>query len=274
MNDKEIISNIKSLGIDMIKNASSGHPGIVLGAAPILYTLYAYHINVNPIDPKWFNRDRFVLSAGHGSALLYATLFMSGYPISIEDLKNFRRINSITPGHPELGVTPGVDCSTGVLGQGIATAVGMALGEKILKERYKINDKESLLDYNIYTLVGDGDLMEGISYEACSFAGTLNLDNLIVLYDSNDVSLDGNINMTFKENVRGRFESMGWSTILVKDGNSVSEISKAIDRAKHINKPVLIEVKTKIGNGSINEGTNLVHGSVLSDQDISQLKDN
>ncbi len=273
MNDKEIISNIKSLGIDMIKNASSGHPGIVLGAAPILYTLYAYHINVNPIDPKWFNRDRFVLSAGHGSALLYATLFMSGYPISIEDLKKFRRINSITPGHPELGVTPGVDCSTGVLGQGIATSVGMALGEKILKERYKINDKESLLDYNIYTLVGDGDLMEGISYEACSFAGTLNLDNLIVLYDSNDVSLDGSLNMTFKENVRSRFESMGWSTILVKDGNSVSEISKAIDRAKHINKPVLIEVKTKIGNGSINEGTNLVHGSVLSDQDILQLKD-
>ena len=273
MNDSEVISNIKNLGIDMIKNASSGHPGIVLGAAPILYTLYAYHLNVNPIDPKWFNRDRFVLSAGHGSALLYATLFMSGFPISIDELKKFRRINSMTPGHPELGITPGVDCSTGVLGQGIATAVGMALGEKILETRYKINDKENLLNYNVYNLVGDGDLMEGISYEACSLAGTLKLDNLIVLYDSNDVSLDGNINMTFNENVRGRFESMGWDTILVRDGNSVSEINKAIDKAKHINKPVLIQIKTKIGNGSINEGTNLVHGSVLSDSDMEQLKD-
>lgn len=272
MNDIEIISNIKGLGIDMINNAGSGHPGIVLGAAPILYTLYAYHINVNPIDAKWFNRDRFVLSAGHGSALLYATLFMSGFPITIDDLKQFRHINSKTPGHPEVGVTPGVDCSTGALGQGVATAVGMALGEKILKERYRVNNKESLLDYNVYTLVSDGDLMEGISYEACSLAGTLKLDNLIVLYDSNNTSLDGSIDKTFKENVRGRFESMGWSTMLVKDGNSVSEINRAITRAKTIKAPTLIEIKTKIGYGSMDEGTNTIHGGVLSESDVNQIK--
>jgi transketolase len=173
MTDLEIVSNIKSLGIDMINNAGSGHPGIVLSSAPILYSLYAYHLNINPIDPKWFNRDRFVLSAGHGSALLYATLFMSGYSLTIDDLKSFRKVNSKTPGHPEVGVTPGVDCSTGALGQGIGMAVGMALGEKILKERYRVASNESLIDYNVYCLVGDGDLMEGISYESASLAGNL-----------------------------------------------------------------------------------------------------
>ena len=269
MTDLEIVSNIKSLGIDMINNAGSGHPGIVLSSAPILYCLYAYHLNINPIDPTWFNRDRFVLSAGHGSALLYATLFMSGYSISIDDLKNFRKINSKTPGHPEIGVTPGIDCTTGALGQGFGMAVGMALGEKILKERYRVASNESLIDYNVYALVGDGDLMEGISYEAASLAGTLKLDNLIVLYDSNNVTLDGDISMSFTENVRDRFSAMGWDTFLVKDGNNISEISKTIGRAKNCSKPVLIEIKTKIGNGLLNEGTSKV---ALKEDDVEQLK--
>ena len=272
MNDSVIISNIKSLALDMINSAGSGHPGIVLSSAPILYTLYKNHINVNPIDPTWFNRDRFVLSAGHGSALLYSTLFMSGYSISIDDLKKFRHISSITPGHPEVNITPGVDCSTGPLGQGIATAVGMALGEKILKEKYRINNSESLYDYNVYALVGDGDLMEGISYEAASLAGTLNLDNIIVLYDSNNTSLDGDTTKSFTENVRLRFESLGWVTFLVKDGNNINDINKAITKAKESSHPVLIEIKTKIGDGSILEGTNKVHGGVLSKEDLEQLK--
>ena len=272
MNDSVIISNIKSLALDMINSAGSGHPGIVLSSAPILYTLYKNHINVNPIDPTWFNRDRFVLSAGHGSALLYSTLFMSGYSISIDDLKKFRHISSITPGHPEVNITPGVDCSTGPLGQGIATAVGMALGEKILKEKYRINNSESLYDYNVYVLVGDGDLMEGISYEAASLAGTLNLDNIIVLYDSNNTSLDGDTTKSFTENVRLRFEALGWVTFLVKDGNNINDINKAITKAKESSHPVLIEIKTKIGDGSILEGTNKVHGGVLSKEDLEQLK--
>ena len=272
MTELEIVSNIKSLGIDMINNAGSGHPGIVLSSAPILYSLYAHHLNINPIDPTWFNRDRFVLSAGHGSALLYSVLFMCGYTISIDDLRNFRKINSKTPGHPEVGVTPGVDCSTGALGQGLGMAVGMALGEKILEERYRVASNESLIDYNVYCLVGDGDLMEGISYESASLAGTLKLNNLIVLYDSNGVTLDGNLSMSFAENVRDRFSSMGWETFLVKDGNNISDISKTIGRAKNSDKPAFIEIKTKIGNGLINEGTSKVHGGVLTKEDVSQLK--
>ena len=272
MNDNMIIANIRGLGIDMINQASSGHPGIVLGAAPILYTLYKNHLNINTSDSNWINRDRFVMSAGHGSALLYSVLFVCGYALTIDDLKNFRRINSKTPGHPEVGMTPGVDCSTGPLGQGIANAVGMALGQRILKERYRINTSKSLVDYNIYALVGDGDLMEGISYEACSLAGTLKLNNLIVLYDSNDISLDGPINKTFTENVRARFEAMGWDTQLVKDGNKILDIDKAINKAKKSGKPSLIEVKTKIGYGSVLAGTNTVHGKPLDTEDIVQLK--
>ena len=194
--DNKIIANLKMLGIDMIDAAGSGHPGIVLGAAPIIYTLYANHMNINTNDDKWISRDRFIMSAGHGSALLYSTLFMAGYDISIDDLKNFRRSGYKTPGHPEFGVTPGVDMSTGPLGQGIASAVGMAIGEKILETKFVMPSESNvlankpLISYNVYALCGDGDLMEGISYEAASLAGTLNLDNLIVLYDSNNVSLD------------------------------------------------------------------------------------
>lgn len=272
MNDNMLVANIRGLGIDMINQAQSGHPGIVLGAAPILYTLYKNHLNINTSDSNWINRDRFVMSAGHGSALLYSVLFMCGYALTIDDLKNFRRLNSKTPGHPELGMTPGVDCSTGPLGQGIANAVGMALGQKILKERYRINNTRSLVDYNVYALVGDGDLMEGVAYESCSLAGTLKLNNLIVLYDSNDISLDGPTNKTFTENVRARFEAMGWETQLVKDGNKIADIDKAISKAKKATKPSLIEIKTKIGFGSLLEGTNAVHGKPLDAEDIAQLK--
>ena len=276
--DNKIINNIKTLGIDMITEAGSGHPGIVLGAAPIIYTLYAYHMNINVNDPKWINRDRFVMSAGHGSALLYSTLFMAGYNLSIDDLKKFRKIDSKTPGHPEYGITPGVDMSTGPLGQGFASAVGMALAGKILNNKYKFqnknafDDERSLIDYKVYVLCGDGDLMEGISYEAASLAGNLNLDNLIVLYDSNNVSLDGETSNTFTENILDRFAAMGWHTDCVKDGMDVKSIDKAIDRAKKSLKPSLIEVKTIIGKDSAWEGTNKVHGKVLEKDDIAKLK--
>lgn len=276
--ERETINNIKSLGIDMIANANSGHPGIVLGAAPIIYTLYANHLHISTSDPLWVNRDRFVMSAGHGSALLYATLYMAGFDLTIDDLKNFRRIGSKTPGHPEYGITPGVDMSTGPLGQGFASAVGMAIAEKMLEAKYKLpkqnrfGKERSLVDYHIYVLCGDGDLMEGVSYEAASLAGTLGLDNLIVLYDSNGISLDGKTDATFRENVTERFAAMGWHTEIVKNGLVISDINRAIIRAKESGKPSLIEVKTIIGVGSSLAGTNEVHGNPLGKEDIVQLK--
>lgn len=270
--DNKTISNIKSLGIDMIDQAGSGHPGIVLGAAPLIYTVYARHMNINTVDPTWICRDRFVLSAGHGSAMLYATLYLAGFNISLDDLKNFRRVGYKTPGHPEFGHTPGVDMTTGPLGQGIASAVGMAIGEKILENKFKLSDGKPLINYNVYALVGDGDLMEGVSYEACSLAGTLNLDNLIVLYDSNNISLDGDTSNTFTENVIERFNAMGWHTEKVLNGTNVEDIDKAINRSKKFGKPSLIEVKTIIGNGSVNAGKNIVHGKCLSKEDIRSVK--
>ena len=276
--DREIVNNIKSLGIDMIDKAGSGHPGIVLGAASIIYTLYAKHMNVNPNDPLWENRDRFVLSAGHGSALLYATLYMAGFNLTIDDLKQFRHIHSKTPGHPEYGITDGVDMSTGPLGQGIASAVGMALAGKILNKKYEIPKKsklgkeQSLFDYNVYVLCGDGDLMEGISYEATSLAGSLKLNNLIVLYDSNNVSLDGKTDNVFEDNIIERFKALNWNTIQVKDGTIISSIDKAIEEAKKSDKPTLIEIKTIIGEGSIYENTNKVHGTPLDKDDITKIK--
>ncbi len=275
--DREIVNNIKTLGIDMINKAGSGHPGIVLSAAPIIYTLYAKHMHVNVNDPLWENRDRFVLSAGHGSALLYATLYMAGF-LSLDDLKRFRRINSKTPGHPEYGVTNGVDMSTGPLGQGIASAVGMAIAGKKLNKKYeipkrsKLGKQQSLFDYYVYVLCGDGDLMEGISYEATSLAGSLKLNNLIVLYDSNDISLDGKIKGVFDDNIIDRFKALNWNTILVKDGTLISNIDKAIEEAKKSDKPTLIQIKTILGDGSINENTNKVHGSPLDEDDVTKLK--
>lgn len=269
--DKKIISYIKVLGLDMISKAGSGHPGIVLGAAPIIYTLYSKHLNVSVADSNWINRDRFVLSAGHGSALLYATLHLAGFDISTDDLKNFRRVGYKTPGHPENFITPGVDMTTGPLGQGIASAVGMALASKINKSKYKTKNG-ALIDYNVYVLCGDGDLMEGVSYEALSLAGSLGLDNLIVLYDSNQVSLDGKIDKTFNEDIKKRFEAMNFDTYCVNKGNDLRELNHAIISAKKSSKPSIIEVKTIIGEGSLLEGTHEVHGKVLSSDDLKQLK--
>lgn len=273
INQGKIIDQLRCLGIDMISEANSGHPGIVLGAAPILYTLYAHHLRFDPTDPNYFNRDRFVMSAGHGSALLYATLYLAGFPITLDDLKNFRQIDSITPGHPEYGVTPGVDASTGPLGQGIAMAVGMAMAEANLRARYN-NGKKEVIDHYTYVLAGDGDLMEGVSYEACSLAGTLKLNKLIVLYDSNAVCLDGKTSMTFNDNISMRFISLGWNVVTVSDGDSYEAISRAIDEAKNsTDKPTLIEIKTVIGKHSSLEGTNLVHGSPLSKEEITAIKE-
>ncbi len=270
--DRETLANIKTLALDMINEANSGHPGIVLSASPIIYTLYKYHLNINPINPNWYNRDRFIMSSGHGSALLYATLFMCGYDLTLDDLKKFRSINSKTPGHPEYNVTPGVECTTGPLGEGIATAVGIALGEKILKERAKLNNKKSIIDFNTYVLVSDGDLMEGISYEACSLAGTLKLNNLIILYDSNNMSLDGTTDNTFKEAVKDRFEALGFDTFKVSDGNSIKQLNLEITKAKRSKKPAFIEIKTHLGYGSKLQDTKEVHGTPLTKEDLFQLK--
>lgn len=276
--DRQVVNNIKSLSLDMIEASGSGHAGIALGAAPIIYTIFAKHMNINVMDPNWLNRDRFILSAGHGSALLYSTLFMAGYNLSLDDLQAFRKIDSKTKGHPEYDLSIGVEMTTGLLGQGFASSVGMALASKLLNKKYempkksKLGKEQSLFDYNIYTLCSDGDLMEGISYEAASLAGTLGLNNLIVLYDSNDVSLDGSTNLTFNENVLDRFKAMNWNTIIVKDGNSISSIDKAITEAKLSSKPTLIEVKTVIGADSPYENTNLAHSMKLNKEEISKIK--
>ena len=276
MNNKDQIhalNSLRILSIDMISYAKSGHPGICLGAAPILYALYANQLQINPADPNWPNRDRFVMSAGHGSALLYATLFMSGYDLSIDDLVEFRRINSKTPGHPEYGVTPGVEVSTGPLGQGLANAVGMAISGKYLGALIEEElPKQKLINYNVFCLVGDGDLMEGVAEEAASLAGNLALDNLIVLYDSNDITLDGPLNKISKDNIIQKYINMGWEVDFVAEGNEVREIEKAIERAKINKKPTLIEVKTVIGRGSVNEGKNLVHGKPLSPEDLANVR--
>ena len=273
INQNKIVDQIRCLGIDMIDIAQSGHPGIVLGAAPILYTLYAHHLRFDPQNPKYFNRDRFVMSAGHGSALLYATLYMAGFPIELDDLKKFRQLGSITPGHPEYGTTPGVDMSTGPLGQGVATAVGMAMAEANLRTRYNQGKKE-IIDFYTYVLCSDGDLMEGVSYEALSLAGTLKLNKLILLYDSNDVCLDGKTNLTFNENIAMRFVSMGWNVITVTEGNNIESISKAIVEAKaSADKPTLIEIKTVLGQYSSLQGTNKIHGGALSKEEITSIKE-
>lgn len=270
--DMKVINNIKALGIDMIESAKSGHPGIVLGAAPIIYRLYNKHLVFDYNNPYWINRDRFIMSCGHGSALLYATLFMSGFNISISDLKKFRKYGSITPGHPEAFLTPGVDCSTGPLGQGFLNGIGMAIGESYLNKKYK-NLRTSLIDHYTYVLVSDGDLMEGASYEGGAIAGNLGLGKLIVLYDSNNISLDGKVKNTLKENVLDRFKALGWDTHLVKDAYDFESFDNAIYKAKkEVNKPSIIEIKTIIGKDSSLQNTNLVHGKPLEEEDIKKLK--
>lgn len=267
--DKKIIDNLRGLAIDLIDNANSGHPGIALGACPIVYTLYANHLRVNPKDEKWINRDRFVLSAGHASALLYSVLYMAGFELSLDDLKSFRKIHSLTPGHPEYMQTPGVDVGTGPLGQGVSNAVGIAIGEKYLESYFGKN----IIDYYTYVLCGDGDLMEGISYEACCLAGKLKLNKLILLYDSNDVTLDGKKEASSLENTKLRFESINWNYILVEDGEDINQINDAINKAKNCDKPSIIEIKTIIGKYSKNQGTSKVHGGPLDKEDIISIKE-
>ncbi len=273
MNLSELsIATIRSLGIDMINKAKSGHPGMVLGSAPALYTLFTNELKVNPKDSSWFNRDRFVLASGHASALLYSLLHLSGYDLSMDDLKQFRQWNSRTPGHPEYRVTDGVDASSGPLGQGIPTAVGMALAERYLANRYN-KDKYKIIDHYTYVLCGDGDMEEGVTYEGASLAGHLSLGKLIVLYDSNKTTLDGPIDLAFSENVKKRFEAMSWQVICVNDGNDTNAISSAIKKAKKdIFKPTLIIIDTIIGYGSVNQGTNTVHGAPLGEIDGKNAK--
>lgn len=271
--DNDAINSIKVLALDMIDKAGSGHPGIVLGAAPILYALYKDHLNVVPSNSNWINRDRFVMSAGHGSALLYSTLYHMGYDIDIEEIKHFRDLNSITPGHPEYRVTPGVDASTGPLGQGIGMAVGMAMAERYINAIVKKEDKNSnLIDYYTYCFCGEGDLMEGVSYEALSFAATQKLNKLIILYDCNQVSLDSDTNLTFDEDIEIRFEALNFNIINVKNGNDYKEVSKAIKAAKKSDMPSIIICHTTIGKDSSLAGTNKVHGKPLTKEDLSAIK--
>lgn len=264
--DQLAVDSIRALSIDAIEAANSGHPGLPMGAAPMAYALWTKHLNFNPQSKNYFNRDRFVLSAGHGSALLYSLLHVSG-SLELEEVKNFRQWDSKTPGHPEFRHTDGVEVTTGPLGQGFAMSVGMAMAEKHLAGKFN-KDKYDVVDHYTYVLASDGDLMEGISHEAASLAGHLNLDKLITLYDSNDISLDGELNKAFSENVKERFSSYGWSYILVEDGNDLEAIDKAITEAKTLESPTLIEVKTVIGYGAPNKaGTNGVHGAPLGEEE-------
>ena len=267
------VNAIKVLGVDAINKAKSGHPGVVMGAAPMAYSLFTKHLRVNPKKTDWINRDRFVLSAGHGSMLLYSLLHLSGFEdVSLEEVKNFRQWGSKTPGHPEFGHTKGIDATTGPLGQGISTAVGMALAERYLAAKYN-KEGYDLFDHYTYAICGDGDIMEGVASEASSFAAVQKLNKLVVLYDSNDICLDGETKDAFSENVRARYEAYGWNTILVEDGANVDAVSAAIEQAKKSDKPTLIEVKTIIGAGSPNrQGTNGVHGAPLGDEETALFR--
>ncbi|MGM0173793.1 transketolase [Enterococcus sp. DIV0800] len=267
------VNTIRTLSIEAIQKANSGHPGLPMGAAPMAYALWTKHLNVNPATSlNWPNRDRFILSAGHGSAMLYSLLHLAGYQVTIEDLKNFRQWGSKTPGHPEYHHTDGVEATSGPLGQGISTSVGLAMAEAHLAATYN-RDSFDVMDHYTYALCGDGDLMEGVSGEASSMAGHMKLGKLIVLYDSNDISLDGPTSKAFTENVGARYEAYGWQHILVKDGNDLEAISKAIDEAKaETGKPTLIEIKTVIGYGSPKEGTSAVHGAPIGTDGITAAK--
>lgn len=271
--NEKLVNSLRVLSIDMIEKSGSGHPGLPMGAAPMAAALWKEHLRVNPENPKWFNRDRFILSAGHGSALLYSLLHVFGFNLPMSELQQFRQWNSLTPGHPEYNHTPGVEATTGPLGQGIAMGVGMAIAEAHLASLYN-KPGFPVVDHYTYLLSGDGCLMEGISYEAASLAGHLKLGKLILLYDSNDISLDGDLNKSFSEDVQSRFRAMGWQTLFVEDGNDVNAISKAIEEAKkETEKPTLIEIKTVIGYGSPNKaGKSASHGSPLGAEEAAAAK--
>ncbi|PRT62619.1 transketolase [Streptococcus anginosus] len=267
------VNAIRFLGIDAIEKSKSGHPGVVMGAAPMAYDLFTKQMRVNPEVPNWFNRDRFILSAGHGSMLLYALLHLSGFQdVTMDEIKNFRQWGSKTPGHPEFGHTAGVDATTGPLGQGISMATGFAQAERFLAAKYN-REGYNIFDHYTYVICGDGDLMEGVSAEAASYAGLQKLDKLIVLYDSNDINLDGETKDSFTESVRDRYNAYGWHTALVKDGTDLEAINAAIEAAKVSGKPSLIEVKTVIGYGSPNkQGTNAVHGAPLGAEEAAATR--
>ena len=269
--DKLSIATIRSLCIDMINKANSGHPGMALGSAPILYTLFSNHLIADPNDPEWINRDRFVLSAGHASSLLYTMLHLCGYELSLDDLKQFRQLDSLTPGHPEYHWTKGVDATSGPLGQGIAQAVGMAIAEASIAANYE--NGETLMNHYTYVLCGDGCLQEGLSQEAISFAGHQKLNKLILFYDANQVTLDGGLDLSFSENVKNRFLASEWNVLEVKDGNDIDSIDNAIKQAKASkDKPTMIMVHTVIGYGSAKQGTSKVHGSPLGAEDGKHAK--
>src|SRR5690554_242755 len=272
--DQLSIDTIRMLSAEGVEKANSGHPGLPLGAAPMAYTLWSKVMNHNGKNPDWTNRDRFILSAGHGSMLLYSLLHLFQYGLEMEDIKDFRQLDSKTPGHPEYGHTAGVESTTGPLGQGISTAVGMAMAEAHLAANFNTEDMK-IIDHYTYVLVGDGDLMEGISNEASSLAGTLGLGKLIVLYDSNSISIEGSTDLAFTENVRGRYEALGWDTILVQDGTDIDAIENAIRKAKeNLHKPTLIEVITNIGYGTEKQDSASAHGEPLGDHNMEVLKKN
>lgn len=268
------VATLRILSAEAVEKANSGHPGLPLGAAPMAYTLWSRHLKHNPENSKWLDRDRFILSAGHGSMLLYSLLHIFGYDVTIEDIKNFRQVGSRTPGHPEYRDTDGVETTTGPLGQGVANAVGMAAAEEFLASKFN-KENFNIIDHYTYVLAGDGCLMEGISSEASSWAGTMGLSKLIMLYDSNSISIEGSTDLAFREDVAKRYEAYGWQVIKVSDGNDLNKISQAIQEAKKENeKPSLIIVETIIGEGSPKkQGTASAHGEPLGSEQLQAVKD-
>ena len=272
--DQLCINTIRTLSLDAVQKANSGHPGLPLGMAPAAYVLWTKFLRHNPRNPKWFNRDRFLLSAGHGSMLLYSLLHLTGYDLSLDEIKNFRQLHSKTPGHPENVLTPGVEITTGPLGQGFANGVGMGIAQKHLQAMFN-RESFPVIDHFIYCICSDGDLMEGVSYESASLAGHLRLDNLIYLYDDNQVTIDGPTNLAFSEDVTKRFEAAGWEVSVVEDGNDLGAIEYAIAEAQRsTGKPKLIRVKTIIGFGMPKQGTNKAHSDAPGEEAVKETKRN
>ncbi len=270
--DQLCVNTIRALSLDAVQKANSGHPGLPLGAAPMAYVLWTRFLRHNPKNPKWENRDRFLLSAGHGSMLLYSLLYLTGYDLSLAEIKNFRQFGSKTPGHPEYGLTPGVEITTGPLGQGFANGVGMAMGAAHLAAKFN-KEKFSLIDHYVYAIVSDGDLMEGVASEAASLAGHLKLGNLIYLYDDNHVTIEGFTDLAFSEDVPKRFEAYGWHTLTVADGNDLAAIEQAIRDAQSVGqKPSLISVKTTIGYGMPTAGTRKAHSDAPGEDAVRETK--
>ena len=274
-NNNDLANILRVLAMDAVEKAKCGHPGMPMGMADIAEVLWRNHLNHNPNNPNWANRDRFVLSNGHGSMLIYALLHLSGYDLSLDEIKNFRQLGSKTPGHPEYGITPGVETTTGPLGQGISNAVGMAIAEKMLAQTFNTTE-HNLIDHMTYVFTGDGCLMEGISHEACSLAGTLGLGKLIVIYDDNGISIDGKVDGWFTEDIPERFKSYGWQVIPGIDGHNSKDINKAIESAKSETlKPSIICCKTVIGKGSPKKaGSASSHGSALGEEEIRNTREN